>query len=568
MRRLFASAACFAILMFPQWSAAQTIAPDKTGAALKEYLRTHFRPSSPQTYRGAREKMFSSIDNHSGKVRCVYTGVEITTSTIPNDRVMNTEHTWPQSKFNERLPMKADLHHLFPTLSKPNNDRSNNPFAEIPDDKTVRWWRSNAPLGSPSPSADIKEFSESDGRQFEPREDQKGNTARAMFYVWTVYAKDNIEPGFIQSQLTTLKHWHHDDPADHAEVERSSKIRAVQGNDNPFVLDATLVDRILGSPTPVLAPALAGRAAATAPPETALRSIRVVGWNMQSDFAPNQKESNPDFLKQLIAAKSGVNIWGLCEVLDANALKKFEAGAEDGEGSDFISVMGTTGGRDHLAVIYDSQLFEQVGGPIELKTETQLSAGLRASLAVHLKGKQAGQEFIVLVNHLKRGEEQNPIRLKQSQNLNAWARTQQLPIIALGDWNYDWDVAQGDNGVPHRDGGFDALTQDRVFQWVRPGKIVKSQADDHFNSLLDFVFVANAPFGWTGVSRILEREGDTPATVNDFDDNNQNTDHRPVDAVFTLGSPVIPDSREEILKRIQALEQELATLRSRLEDLD
>jgi hypothetical protein len=57
--------------------------------------------------------------------------------------------------------------------------------------------------------------------------------------------------------------------------------------------------------------------------------------------------------------------------------------------------------------------------------------------------------------------------------------------------------------------------------------------------VLDFIFVANAP-DWSGVSRILDQEGDQPATENDFDDDAETTDHRPVDVLLTLGaaSPV------------------------------
>src|SRR5687768_9207362 len=71
-------------------------------------------------------------------------------------------------------------------------------------------------------------------------------------------------------------------------------------------------------------------------------SIRVVGWNVQSDFTPNQQESDPDLLRKQMAQKQGVHIWGLAEVLNAQALAKFEQGAEEGEDADFASILGTT----------------------------------------------------------------------------------------------------------------------------------------------------------------------------------------------------------------------------------
>jgi len=72
---------------------------------------------------------------------------------------------------------------------------------------------------------------------------------------------------------------------------------------------------------------------------------------------------------------------------------------------------------------------------------------------------------------------------------------------------------------------------------LKPARLVKTQSDDRFNTVLDFVFVANAPFGWTGFSTILNRDGDQPAIDLDFDDDDEASDHRPVDAMFILGVP-------------------------------
>lgn len=224
---------------------AQQVGDNLIGRELTEHVRSNFRPTTPLSYKGARERMFSVIDNRNGKVRCVYTGVEIATIGIPNGDIMNTEHTWPQSKFDERTPMKVDLHHLFPTLNKPNGVRSNLQFGEIPDSDTTGWWRSNTKqLQKPTP-AEIDEFSESFATKFEPREDHKGNFARAMFYFWIVYRNDDIEPGFMDPQLDTLLKWHADDPVSAEERARNAQIKALQGNDNPFVLDPTLALRIV-----------------------------------------------------------------------------------------------------------------------------------------------------------------------------------------------------------------------------------------------------------------------------------------------------------------------------------
>lgn len=229
---------------------AEEIATGKSGNELIAFIRAHYRPTNSLSYGNARQKMFESIDNVGGKVRCVYTGVEVSTTGIPENNVMNTEHTWPQSKFHEQRPMKTDLHHLFPTLSKVNQVRGNLPFAEIPDAQTRQWWHSNTAESHIPSSSEIDQYSESGRDAFEPREDHKGNVARAMIYFWVVYGADDISASWAVSQLPTLADWHTADPIDEAEISRTRKIGEVQGNVNPFILDPTLVQRVLPTLTP------------------------------------------------------------------------------------------------------------------------------------------------------------------------------------------------------------------------------------------------------------------------------------------------------------------------------
>lgn len=191
-------------------------------------------------------------------MRCVYTGKEIDTNAIPDPTVMNTEHTWPQSKFNERVPMKTDLHHLFPTLAKVNQVRGNLPFADIADNQTSGWWRSATRERQIPASATIDLYSESTNDVFEPREDHKGNVARAMIYFWVVYGDDNISSNWIKSQLGTLARWHVEDPISDDERNRNQRIKALQGNENPFVLDESLVARVLELPNPAPLSAVSG----------------------------------------------------------------------------------------------------------------------------------------------------------------------------------------------------------------------------------------------------------------------------------------------------------------------
>ena len=80
--------------------------------------------------------------------------------------------------------------------------------------------------------------------RFEPREEQKGNTARAMFYFYAMYS-NVADDEFFELQKETLMNWHYYDAADEIETERTWEIAQYQdGLPNPFVLDSTLAGRI------------------------------------------------------------------------------------------------------------------------------------------------------------------------------------------------------------------------------------------------------------------------------------------------------------------------------------
>jgi deoxyribonuclease I len=176
-------------------------------------------------YNQARKVIFTTLDNHDGVVTCVYTGKEVKTNKIPSSNVMNTEHSWPQSK-GATGAAKADLHHLFPTDSKANSIRGNYPFGTV---KNVKWEQNGAKFGTDEKGRTV----------FEPPDSHKGNVARALFYFSTVYGKK-----IPADDEAVLKQWNTLDKVDAAEVARNNAIETYQNNRNPFVDDPTLADRI------------------------------------------------------------------------------------------------------------------------------------------------------------------------------------------------------------------------------------------------------------------------------------------------------------------------------------
>ncbi len=157
---------------------------------------------------------------------------------IPHHTVVNTEHTWPQSRFNPAYPkeiQKGDLHHLYPTDSRHNSSRGNFRFAEVTTETKQmscaqnKYGKVAAPQGI---SADDSIF-------YEPPAAHKGNVARALFYFSVRYA---IEITDIEEYF--LRKWHREDPIDQFEVERNQMIFEIQGNRNPFIDFPNLVDAI------------------------------------------------------------------------------------------------------------------------------------------------------------------------------------------------------------------------------------------------------------------------------------------------------------------------------------
>ena len=227
--------------------------PGLYGQPLMIALRDSFKSHTDLGYNNARDQMFGFVDNYNDTVYLAYTGFPFEHNSgtgRPNTGAtnVNTEHTWPQSKGASGI-RRSDIHHLFGTFVSPNSARGSNPFDDINDDQTEKWWISNTAITT-KPTININRYSESTNSKFEPREVHKGNTARAMFYFYTMYQNDGIDTTWFKPQIEKLKEWHLNDPADAREIVRNTRIKQVQGNENPFIIDASLVERILSSQPP------------------------------------------------------------------------------------------------------------------------------------------------------------------------------------------------------------------------------------------------------------------------------------------------------------------------------
>lgn len=153
------------------------------------------------------------------------------------------EHVMPASWFGQQLQcwqnggrqycsqhdanfrrMEGDMHNLFPVIGELNNDRSNFRFGVVNI--------SAANYGSCDFKVDFK------GRTVEPRDEIKGDVARAMLYMNKEY---NLK--ISKTRLRILHAWSNSDPVSTAEIERNNFIKIIQGNGNPFI-EGSYLDRL------------------------------------------------------------------------------------------------------------------------------------------------------------------------------------------------------------------------------------------------------------------------------------------------------------------------------------
>ncbi|MDO8332938.1 MAG: endonuclease [Pseudomonas sp.] len=124
------------------------------------------------------------------------------------------------------LYMLSDLHNLYPELTRIELARRGAQFG-------------NQGTDVPSEFDDIGCNLKASYQLIEPRDEAKGNVARAIFYM-------HIEYGLpIFGQLQMFKQWHQMDPPDADEKARNEKIFELQGTRNRFIDDPTQVELLI-----------------------------------------------------------------------------------------------------------------------------------------------------------------------------------------------------------------------------------------------------------------------------------------------------------------------------------
>lgn len=193
--------------------------------------------------------LFSVIDADPavpGNILLIYSGASVSSGSTS----WNREHLWPRSFGADTGPAYSDAHHLFPSNSATNSDRSNYAFAN---------------LAASIPLANAPDSRVNDGlRLVEPRDADKGRIARAMLYMDVRYDGSDSDGDLYLSdyptsfstrfgKLSDLLEWNRTYPPDERERRRNHLIHTgvrvsnkalFQSNRNPFVDYPDLADAI------------------------------------------------------------------------------------------------------------------------------------------------------------------------------------------------------------------------------------------------------------------------------------------------------------------------------------
>lgn len=247
------------------------------------------------------------------------------------------------------------------------------------------------------------------------------------------------------------------------------------------------------------------------------QGLQVISWNIESGGATIES-INQIINDNLSSNFKDVDIWGFSEVSGVTWAKSIKENLENKISKDYWYVLGNSGSADRLMILFDQDKFSKID-EYELY-HINIGGRVRAPLVVHLKSKQDNTELLFMVNHLYRGSA--TARQQQAQLLDEWVQDQDLPVIAVGDYNFDYSLkSNGKKGNT----SFKIFTASGNWKWIPPEELIMSQCNTYYNSILDFIFINDDAENWKSTSSIVVIDGDCP-------DNHLTPDHRPVKGVF------------------------------------
>jgi endonuclease I len=213
-----------------------------TGADLKQALNEIIRGHREFPYTSTSTDVWDILKetdrdpNYPNNIILLYTGRSRNAAQeYNNGNGWTREHVWAKSHgdFGTSTGAGTDVHHLRPVDASVNSTRNNKDF----DDGGIEYIDGNFHTGCLR-----------DVDSWEPRDSEKGDVARMIFYMAVRYEGQGDEPDLelsdevntapdaLHGKLSTLLEWHELDPVDNWERRRNDIIYIdYQGNRNPFI---------------------------------------------------------------------------------------------------------------------------------------------------------------------------------------------------------------------------------------------------------------------------------------------------------------------------------------------
>lgn len=169
---------------------------------------------------------------------------------------MQREHAVPKSWWKkngdvEYTPAYSDMWNLYPSEPTANGAKSNYPFGET---RSAVFNNGVTKVGPPKSGYGGGAY-----YVFEPADEYKGDFARTIFYMATVYDDltwvydymfvNNSYPSLLPWAVNMLLQWSRQDPVSQKEIDRNNIVEQYQGNRNPFVDFPNLAEYIWGVST-------------------------------------------------------------------------------------------------------------------------------------------------------------------------------------------------------------------------------------------------------------------------------------------------------------------------------
>ncbi len=200
---------------------------DELKTTLHTILNTGFTPTS---YDEARQILgvADALIQDPSLVYTIYNSA--TVSSTWDGTTWTREHVWPNSRLGiprvtgSQRNQASDLHNLRAIIQSVNSSRSDRIFTAGSGEHKING----------------------DGGYY-PGDEHKGDVARILFYMATMYdflslADEGFDTGetytmdrVTMGKLSVLLEWHKADPVDAFEAKRNQAIYVAQGNRNPFI---------------------------------------------------------------------------------------------------------------------------------------------------------------------------------------------------------------------------------------------------------------------------------------------------------------------------------------------